>query len=61
MGFNYGQKRGRLQELNVKDDSLIGYSLSTYQTDFAKVDIEDVARQVNRGLDEAARRLKEPI
>ncbi len=59
MGYNYGQRRGRGQELNVgHDDSLIGYALSDQNLSFEKHDVQDVADIVNRQLDDAERRLR---
>ena len=59
MGFNY-EKRGRAQELNVKDDGrLVGYSLSDRNINFEKHDFEDVAIIANKQLDKAEERLRD--
>ena len=57
MGFNYGQKRNRMQDLNVADP-LLGYALSDQNLDFEKYDIQQVTDKVNEKLDRAADKLK---
>lgn len=60
MGFGYGQRRNRGQELNVKDD-LVGYTLgqNPRNPEFEKLDYEIVAGVVNAQLDKAEKQLRE--
>ena len=56
MGFNYGQRRNRLHDLNVSD-GVLGYALND-KLEFEKYDIQQIADIVNKKLDKASEDLK---